>query len=194
MARPRIGGSTTGGENWKPRSRGFSAASAAGEAAMRAAAAKRGIAEMRLISCWPEIVGPRLARLSRPERVRHNRGGHALGGVLIIAVSGPRASEVELEIPQIIERVNAFYGYRAVVDVKLTQAAVGPIDSLAGRTRPERGKQALPEDLAPEKRDALENLTAGVGDDALRDALTRLGANVMSSGAASTKSDPGSTH
>lgn len=177
--RNKIAGSHTvkHGDGWRAKRRGFTAAAILAAEPVRAAAARRGIAEMRLLTQWPEVVGPRLARLTRPVRVKHDRSGHGLGGVLILAVNGPRAAEIELEIPQIVERVNAYYGYRAVVDAKLTQSET-PIDPATASAR--RRAEAEPAVLPAEKREALAELTKPIGDDALRDALTRLGANVMS--------------
>lgn len=164
------------GSTWTPKPRGFSAANLAASEPMRKAAARRGIAEMRLLTQWPQVVGPRLARMTRPVRVRHDRNGHGLGGVLILAVNGPRASEIEVELPQIVERVNAYYGYRAIAGAKLTQTEQ-PIDPMSAGPRRREGVDAA--SLPQEKRDALAELTKPIGDDALRDALTRLGANVM---------------
>ncbi|MEL6980270.1 MAG: DciA family protein [Pseudomonadota bacterium] len=152
------------------------AASACAKKAMRGAAARRGIAEARLITHWPEIAGERLASACRPVRVKQSRG-IALGGVLVLAVDGARASEVEHAAPIVIERVNAHYGYGAISEVKLTQAVGAPISSEpAARPRP---RAASPEDLPPEKRQKLEAWTKPVADDALRAALTQLGANIM---------------
>lgn len=167
---------STDSSSSKPRARGFAAASYFTKSSLRSASARRGIAETRLVTHWAEIVGPRLARLSRPVRVKHDRAGHGLGGTLIIAVTGARAAEIELEIPQIIDRVNAYYGYRAVVAAKLTQSE--PVDP--PRAAPPRPQSVDAEALPEPKRRALEALTSDIGDDALRGALTRLGANVMS--------------
>lgn len=163
-ARPRRDGPTT---------RGLTAAAACAKRPLRDAAGKRGIAEARLLTHWPEIAGQALADASRPIRIKA-RAGKALGGVLVLAVDGARASEIEHSIPRVIERVNAHYGYRAIAEVKLTQAA-GPV--AAAPTRPRR--HASPETLRAEQREALETMTETVEDDALRAALRRLGANVM---------------
>lgn len=155
-------------------SRGFKAVGHCAKDPLAAAAAQRGIAEARLISRWTEIVGPRIAAVARPVRVRHRRGA-ALGAVLVLAVDGARATELEFLSPQIIERVNAGYGYGAIAEIAFTQAT-GPLPAMGGEdgTAPVR-----PEDLSDDKRERLDAMTRPVQDDALRDALARLGANVM---------------
>ena len=155
--------------------RGLLAASACAKDALRAAAGRRGIAEARLITHWPEIAGEKIAMASRPVRVKAPRG-MALGGVLVLAVDGARASEVEHAVPQVIEKVNAYYGYGAIAEVKLTQA-VG--DAISLKAQPPRPRSVTPEELPPEKREELDALTKPIASDALRDALMTLGANVM---------------
>ena len=44
-----------------------------------------------------------------------------LGATLVVRVEGARATEVEHLGPRIIERVNQFYGYRAIDRLKVTQ-------------------------------------------------------------------------
>lgn len=155
---------------------GFKAASALARTPVRAVAGKRGIAEARLLTHWREIVGEDLSTFTRPIRVRSDRRGLSLGGVLVLAVAGPRASEVEHQIPRIIERVNGYYGYKAVVEVKLTQA-IGRFPTTPAID--EATVAAAPSDLPEEKRQRLDAMTSPILDDQLREALSRLGANVM---------------
>jgi len=161
------------------RTRGFAAASAAAKSPVRLAANRRGIAEIRLLTHWPDIAGARLAAISRPSRVKH-RGGVALGGVLELIVEGSRLSEIEHELAQIVERVNAFYGYSAIVDIRLIRASA-PLPPL---TRPKRQARITVADLPKDRRAALQGMTGPIRDDALRDALSRLGANVLARGEA----------
>ena len=94
----------------------------------------------------------------------------------MIHAEGARAPEVEHLIPRIVERVNQFYGYRAVSRVKLTQAGPSP-----GFAEPRPGFAAPGADPHPtpaEERRAAE-LAAGIENEALRAALTRMGAHVL---------------
>lgn len=165
----------TSGPRRDATTRGMLAASACAKDTLRSAAGRRGIAEARLITHWPEIAGEALAAASRPVRVKPPRGV-SLGGVLVLAVDGARASEIEHAIPQVIEKVNAFYGYGAVTEVKLTQS-VGSASSLS--LKPKRPRAIRPEELPKERRAQLTAMTKPIESDALRDALQRLGANVL---------------
>ena len=158
------------------RKRGFERASGLLQSRIRKAGETRGFAVSRLLTHWREIVGEDLSTFTRPIRVRSDRRGLSLGGVLVLAVAGPRASEVEHQIPRIIERVNGYYGYKAVVEVKLTQA-IGPFPTAPAID--EATVAAAPSDLPEEKRQRLDAMTSPILDDQLREALSRLGANVM---------------
>ncbi|MCI4661599.1 MAG: DciA family protein [Neomegalonema sp.] len=159
------------------RSRGFAAAGSHVKVQVRDVASRRGIAEVRLITHWSEIVGPQLAAVTRPLRVKQPRG-QSLGGILVMAVETAYASEVEHQKPMIIERVNAYYGYRAVSEIKVTQA-IAPLPPASPVNAAPR-QIVSPNDLPNPDRQRLDVMTAPIADDGLRDALNRLGANVIS--------------
>jgi len=135
--------------------------------------ARRGFATADLVAAWPEIVGPLYAPCTTPEKIawpRHDTEDEPPAGVLFLKVDGPRAVLVQHDLPQIIERLNAFFGYRAIGQVRIVQ---GPV---AAPSAPEtmRGQQRLD----PEAEHALAGELAGIGDDRLRAALERLGRGV----------------
>ncbi len=86
---------------------------------------------------------------------------------LVLRVEGPVALEIQHLSGVIIERVNRFFGWRAVGRVQIRQAP------LLRRGEEESAPSPDPEVVA--------RLAAGlsdIGDEALRDALARLGASV----------------
>ena len=77
----------------------------------RGAFAAHGFAYAQILTHWEEIVGPELADVCRPTRLRwpqgQNRIRHErqrLGGTLTVTVEGPAAIEVQHDAPGIIER------------------------------------------------------------------------------------------
>ncbi len=162
-----------------PRRRGrrFTQAAALVRAELRGAGAKRGFTESRLLTRWAEICGPDLAALARPVRVSYARDG--MGATLILACAGARATEVQMQAEAIRARVNACYGYNAISRVRLAQEDdAGFAERQAAFAGPRDGAGAPAPDPAA-ARDA-EELAAAVADPRLRDALTRLGAAVLS--------------
>ncbi len=79
---------------------------------------RRGFAEASIITEWATIVGDDLARSSQPEKLAFPKG-ERVGGVLHIRAAGGGATELQHLEPQILERINRHFGYRAVGRLKL---------------------------------------------------------------------------
>lgn len=146
------------------RARGFLRAAALTGAALKSAGAKRGFVEARLLTEWREIVGESIGALCRPVRVTYAGSAPGLGATLVVAASGARGPEVEMRRPEIIERVNAFYGYRAVSRLRIDQSR-----SAEGFAEAGPAFEGPPPTVRP---------VAGVKDERLALALGRLGANI----------------
>jgi protein-disulfide isomerase len=127
----------------------------------------RGASIARLRADWPAIVGPDLARATRPEALVMGRG-KAGGKLLRLRVSGAAALEVQHMSSQIVERVNAYAGIRLIDDLRLSQ---GTIASAAPPPAP------LPRPSA-EVTARLAGKVAQVKDPELRQALARLGSRI----------------
>lgn len=84
---------------------------------------KFGFVQSSIVTRWPEIVGAKLARVTAPESLRFPQGKKA-DGVLSITVASAHAPVVQHIIPDVIARVNRFFGYAAVARVRLTQGTV----------------------------------------------------------------------
>ena len=79
--------------------------------------AKQGFASTGLVTHWPEIVGAEIADHAEPMRMIWPRRVHEDDpepGTLVLRVEGPVALEIQHLSGVIIERVNRFFGFRAV--------------------------------------------------------------------------------
>jgi hypothetical protein len=144
--------------------------------ALDSAARARGFASTSLLSEWETIVGADLARFTMPDRVVWPRrrdetdapeppkGRRDEGATLVLRVEGPRAIEVQHRSGQILERVNAYFGYRAIAEMRILQAPVARKAPPEPRPEPEIDPAALPQ-------------SAAIEDEGLRTALLRLGAS-----------------
>ena len=134
--------------------------------AIHGAAFRRfGFVQSALVTRWPEIVGERWAAASNPESLRFPPGKKA-DGVLTIVVRGAHAPMMQHIAPEIVERVNRFFGYAAVARLTIRQ---GEVAKPMPRTAPPSLKSApaeIGEGLKvigdPELRAVLESLAAGV--------------------------------
>ncbi|CCQ72662.1 DUF721 domain-containing protein [Magnetospira sp. QH-2] len=128
---------------------------------------RRGLADGTLVAQWERIMGEHMAAHTAPEKVV--RGGNPPRGILHLAVDhGALALELTHLEPQIVERVNAHFGYRAIDGLRVLQKPLPP--------RPAKEKPRPPLN-AEEKADLAESLS-GVTDPDLRAALERLGGAV----------------
>jgi hypothetical protein len=136
--------------------------------------ARRGFARADLIAAWADIVGSRHAEWTAPEKIVWPRDakGDVTGGTLVLRVDGPRAILVQHELGQIVERINAFFGYAAIARARIVQAPVAARAGPAGE-QPAAG-------LDPAGEAALARTTGAVESEALKAALDRLGRGVLS--------------
>ncbi|MGE0120784.1 MAG: DUF721 domain-containing protein [Dongiaceae bacterium] len=126
---------------------------------------RHGLAEGGLITDWAAIVGPMIAERSLPLRLSF-AGGERNDGTLHVRVAGALALELQHLAPQIIERINGYFGYRAVARLRIHQ---GPVPV-------ERGARPAPTPpVAPETDAEIGLLVDTVEDDGLRQALRTLG-------------------
>jgi len=141
---------------------------------------KRGFSEAHIVTYWTEIVGRDLADHSAPEKLTRPRGKADLGpSTLTIRVDGPAVLELQHLEPQILERINAYYGYRAVGRLKYLQGPLPP--------RRRRGKKPVRPLTGPEEQ-ALDAELDAIGDTNLRASLRHLGERMLGSKPADGKS------
>jgi hypothetical protein len=131
---------------------------------------KFGFSTATLITDWAGIAGAELARYSVPERLKWPRGrgeedcdeGRP-GATLMLRVDPARALDVEYRSRQIIERINAYFGYRAVEAIRIVQAPLG-----SGQTAAE-----------PDAATTAPPVARSIAGDPLREALARLERGVL---------------
>jgi hypothetical protein len=143
----------------------------------RKAFQKYGFSAATLLTDWAAIAGRELAQYAAPERLKWPRcergeddeAGEAprdkrrAGATLVLRVDGARALDVEYKSRQIVERINSYFGYPAIAELRIVQApVVAPFAPRPPRPSP-----------AP-----LWSEVAGVAEEPLRNALARLGAEV----------------
>ncbi|AOL23082.1 hypothetical protein Ga0102493_112063 [Erythrobacter litoralis] len=130
----------------------------------RTAFRRFGFVQSSVVTRWHEIVGPRHARVCSPEAIRFPPGERA-EGTLHLVVAPAHAPLIQQVTPEIIERVNRFFGYRALARVKIRQGAVKapPADRPA---KPPPSLKPIPMELGDSLRD--------IGDPELRTVLESL--------------------
>jgi len=140
----------------------------------RPAFEKFGFPAAAIVTDWTAIVGSQLASYTIPERLKWPRtqgvmdgnafpsetgGKGTRGATLLLRVDGPRAIEVQFMAGQIIERINVYFGYKAVSELRIVQAPLprqnpGLKDIRSAEPSPET--IALPAIEKPGLRQALQ--------------------------------------
>ncbi len=135
---------------------------------------KRAGISIGLVQSWDEIVGPRLARQSRPEKIQWPRRAHEDDpfepATLVIACEGAAALYLQHETGEIIGRVNAFLGFAAIGRIRIVQK---PVASGATKVKP------VLRPLSPDEKSKIAGAVGKIEDEGLRASLERLGATVL---------------
>ncbi|MDT9599164.1 DciA family protein [Sphingosinicella sp. GR2756] len=160
-------GGTTKGKTEVARARRPRAVSDMVPEVGRMAFRRFGFVQSSVVSRWREIVGERYAAVSSPESIRFPAGKRA-EGILTLIVEGAHAPMMQHVAPAIIERVNRFFGYKAVDRIAFRQGMV-QLDKAKSRAAapslrpiPAALGDSLREIVDPELRACLESLARGV--------------------------------
>ncbi len=133
----------------------------------RAAFRRFGFVQSSIVTRWPDIVGDRYAEVTAPESLRFPHGKRE-GGTLHLTVSGAHAPMLQHIEPELIERVNRFFGYAAVERIRMSQGRVTP--TRAAPNRPPPSLKPIPVEIGdslrdigdPELKKVLEGLASGL--------------------------------
>jgi hypothetical protein len=127
--------------------------------------ARQGFAAGDIVTHWAEIVGREVAAHAEPMKMQWPRHDPEAGegATLVLRVEGPAAIEIQHQSDLILERVNRFFGWRAVKRIAIRQAP------LARRTPPR-----APAKPSAEATAAAAARLPDIADEGLRQALARL--------------------
>ncbi|MBX7495422.1 DUF721 domain-containing protein [Qipengyuania sp. 6B39] len=130
----------------------------------RSAFRRFGFVQSSVVSRWPEIVGETHAKVCTPEMIRFPPGEKS-EGIMHLVVLPAHAPLIQQILPDIIERVNRFFGYQAVARIKLRQGEV--------KAPPAKDKPKAPPSLKPIPMELGDSLR-DIGDPELRTVLESL--------------------
>ena len=149
----------------------------------RKAFEKHGFAAATLLTDCARIVGAEIARYAQPERIKWPKGVAAYGevevgaegrpgGTLVLAVDPARAMDIEYRRAQLAERINGYFGYRAIGEIRIVQTPIVAANAGAQPAPP----MASAADCAAPRAPGSE--LVAIADDGLRQALTRMQAGI----------------
>lgn len=101
-----------------------------------------------------------------PPRSKHQK----IGGTLLIKVAYGHALEVQHTVPQIIDRINAYYGYGAITQIKIIQGKI---------EKPSTPQRHILPPLDPVRSRQLDDQMGDIENDGLKEALRNLAKGVL---------------
>jgi hypothetical protein len=84
---------------------------------------RHGFAQDKLVTQWEQLVGPQFAGVSLPVKLSFPPN-QKRGGTLTVRIEGPLATQFQHIQDVVLERINAFFGYKAVERLRLVQGEV----------------------------------------------------------------------
>ena len=131
----------------------------------------------KMLAQWTHIAGPEIAAHAIPLELKFQRkaekekGGSAQA-VLHLAIVPAFALEFSYQKSLLVERLNVFFGYPAIKDIKIIQNS-----EIMDKKRPDPVKT---KPLTLQQQQGIEELTAQVTDNDLQTALKNLGKAIAS--------------
>ena len=162
MSKRAVPASKTGASPERPRGGRARAVSELLPDVGRAAFRRFGFVQSAVVSRWAEIVGTRYAGVSAPESISFPQGERA-DGTLNLVVRGAHATMMQHIAPEIIERVNRFFGYGAIARVQIRQGdvpATAP-EARAAVAEADSGRSGC--EPAHDRRSRTEGGAGGIG-------------------------------
>lgn len=128
--------------------------------------------EADIILRWTDIVGEKTASFCRPVKARFNlQSGER---VLHVEVPvGGFALELQHREKFMLDKINAYFGYRAIHKLNVSQNVNMQIKGAVQKAKVKE------ETLSEEEKQYLDELTADIKDNKLKEILTKLGKSVI---------------
>ncbi len=130
---------------------------------------KRGLNNAAIITDWQKIIGTDLARHSQPDRLIFPKGERN-GAILHIKVEGALATQMQHMEVMVIDRVNSYFGYKAVAEIRLSQTSL-PREKV-------KIKKILPP-ITKDDANSLDKKLDNIEDPAMKEILKKLGTAIL---------------
>ena len=137
----------------------------------------KGMLEMEILSDWTAIVGEALAQYSLPQKISFRKDERSNGTLELLVLSGAFALEIQHRESQILNKINAYFGYDAVAKLKIIQNSC-PENFLFTKKPIDNVKKNL---VSPEEHNYITEIIKDVDNNELRRHLEILGEAVLGS-------------
>ncbi len=129
-----------------------------------------------ILSKWPEIVGSFFSEYSKPSHItkipdyENDYGEKVYKNILSVNVSPAAALEFQHFKTKILEKINSFFGYKAVIDIKILQNFVSENKNVSKKLKEYK--------LTDIEKEAVNNELNIMKDQGLKNSLKNLGLSI----------------
>ena len=156
--------------NRTPKRHGINRISAMTKTLLKPMIDRYGMVYVNILLDWPSIVGERYAELTCVQQLKFP-SDKKTDGVLSIRCVSAAIPILQASSPQIIERLNQYFGYRAIVQIRFQAGLV------LKKAPPKKTIADKP--LSTEANEKINTIINDVTNDDLRLALQRLGEGIF---------------
>lgn len=136
---------------------------------------QNGFVEISLLKDWHSIVGENLAQNSLPERIEYKKGERSNGTLVLSVTAGAFALEISHLTPIIIKKINTYFGYAAVQNIKIIQKNDFSFSDQASNIADIEKKKLVSID----EQNYIEAISQGIEDDELKSRLQSLAFSIL---------------
>lgn len=130
---------------------------------------QNGFIQARILLEWEYIVSPQFAQFCTPLKVNFPMKQRT-NGRLFLRTTSSMATEISYLEPQILSRINQYFGYQAISNISLQQ---GPV------TTKKNLQKNIQKPLSAACQSSLEEQVQPIEDERLRTALLSLGIGIL---------------
>ena len=136
---------------------------------------QNGFVEISLLKNWKSIVGEKLSKNCLPERIEYKKGERSNGTLILNVSAGAFALEISHSSSIIIEKINTYFGYLAVQNIKIIQKGDFFVDSDKSNIADIKKKKLVSID----EQNYINAISEGIEDEVLKSRLQSLALSVL---------------
>ncbi|WP_303853755.1 DUF721 domain-containing protein [Bartonella apis] len=159
---------------WKPKKRHFSSLAETASGLLEPLLRKKTGLSLELMANWATLVGEDIAKTTIPLKIIWSRRASIddpfKPGTLVVGCEAYSAMILTHETGEILQRINAFFGYVAINRIKIEQRVI---------VKEEEARIERPP-VNETDRKLIDELTGKIENDGLRNSLSDLGLSIFS--------------
>ena len=147
---------------------------------------KKGFVETDILTNWQDIIGQELANYTSPTKIDFKPQQRNNGILHLEVPSGAFALEVQHKEKTILQKINTYFGYNAISNIKIIQNPNFVLTS----TESSATSLTHPKLVTPEEENYIQDLAKEINSPDLKEILIKLGQSVFTNNNPKEKKEP----